>query len=172
MTAKPIGTAPTVRADLFDIKRRDEWLRRRVRMCYWKQWRWPRTKISHLLALGVRLKTATQHGVSSKSYWHMARTAAVQPRPFRIPGWRGARHRATRLKSLHRACQLVEPPTADPHGGWCGGRGRETFGSTASISLASFSISSCARSLPKTLIGQGHCRSVSGYRWTPHRCAP
>ena len=75
MTAKPIGTAPTVRADLFDIKRRDEWLRRRVRMCYWKQWRWPRTKISHLLALGVRLKTATQHGVSSKSYWHMARTA-------------------------------------------------------------------------------------------------
>jgi len=29
----------------------DEWLRRRIRMCYWKQWRWPRTKISHLLAL-------------------------------------------------------------------------------------------------------------------------
>ena len=21
----------------------DEWLRRRIRMCYWKQWRWPRT---------------------------------------------------------------------------------------------------------------------------------
>jgi len=56
----------------------DEWLRRRVRMCYWKQWRWPRTKISQLLALGVRLKTAIQHGVSSKSYWHMARTPAVQ----------------------------------------------------------------------------------------------
>ena len=30
----------------------DEWLRRRVRMCYWKQWRWPRTKIRHLLDLG------------------------------------------------------------------------------------------------------------------------
>ena len=56
----------------------DEWLRRRVRMCYWKQWRWPRTKISHLLALGVRLKTAIQHGVSRQSYWHMARTPAVQ----------------------------------------------------------------------------------------------
>jgi len=56
----------------------DDWLRRRVRMCYWKQWRWPRTKISHLVALGVRLKTAIQHGVSSKSYWHMARTPAVQ----------------------------------------------------------------------------------------------
>ncbi|MDP1610070.1 MAG: group II intron reverse transcriptase/maturase [Sulfuritalea sp.] len=56
----------------------DEWIRRRIRMCYWKQWRWPRTKIKHLLALGVSLKTAIQHGVSSKSYWHMARTPAIQ----------------------------------------------------------------------------------------------
>ena len=56
----------------------DHWIRRRVRMCYWKQWRWPRTKIRHLLDLGVSLKTAIQHGVSSKSYWHMARTPAVQ----------------------------------------------------------------------------------------------
>ena len=56
----------------------DDWIRRRVRMCYWKQWRWVRTKIKHLLALGVSLKTAIQHGVSSKSYWHMARTPAVQ----------------------------------------------------------------------------------------------
>jgi len=56
----------------------DEWIRRRIRMGYWKQWRWPRTKIKHLLALGVSLKTAIQHGVSSKSYWHMARTPAIQ----------------------------------------------------------------------------------------------
>lgn len=56
----------------------DDWIRRRVRMCYWKQWRWARTKIKHLLNLGVSLKTAIQHGVSSKSYWHMARTPAVQ----------------------------------------------------------------------------------------------
>ncbi|MBK7617400.1 MAG: hypothetical protein IPJ08_24165 [Burkholderiales bacterium] len=56
----------------------DDWIRRRMRMCYWKQWRWPRTKIRHLLAQGVSLKTAIQHGVSSKSYWHMARTPAVQ----------------------------------------------------------------------------------------------
>jgi len=39
---------------------------------------WPRTKIRHLLALGVNFKTAIRHGVSSKSYWHMARTPAVQ----------------------------------------------------------------------------------------------
>ncbi|WP_415879502.1 group II intron maturase-specific domain-containing protein [Methylomonas sp. TEB] len=27
----------------------DEWLRRRMRCCYWKQWRWPLTKINHLV---------------------------------------------------------------------------------------------------------------------------
>jgi RNA-directed DNA polymerase len=56
----------------------DDWIRRRIRLCYWKQWRWPRTKIRKLLDLGVSLKTAIQHGVSSKSYWRMARTPAVQ----------------------------------------------------------------------------------------------
>jgi RNA-directed DNA polymerase len=56
----------------------DEWLRRRIRMCYWKQWRWPRTKIRHMLALGVSLKAAIQHGVSSLSYWRMARTPVTQ----------------------------------------------------------------------------------------------
>ncbi len=40
----------------------DEWLRRRVRMCYWKQWRHTRTKIGHLLALGVGKRTAILTG--------------------------------------------------------------------------------------------------------------
>lgn len=56
----------------------DDWIRRRIRMCYWKQWRWVRTKIRHLLNLGVSPKTAIQHAASSKSYWHMARTPGVQ----------------------------------------------------------------------------------------------
>lgn len=56
----------------------DEWLRRRMRMCYWKQWRLCRTKISHLLALGVSLRTAIIAGVSSKSYWRLSRSKATQ----------------------------------------------------------------------------------------------
>jgi RNA-directed DNA polymerase len=56
----------------------DEWIRRRVRMCYWKQWRWARNKIYHLLKLGVNLKMAMQHALNTHSYWHMARTPAVQ----------------------------------------------------------------------------------------------
>jgi RNA-directed DNA polymerase len=56
----------------------DEWLRRRMRMCYWKQWRLRRTKISHLLALGVGTSTAILTGISSKGYWHLSRSKALQ----------------------------------------------------------------------------------------------
>jgi len=56
----------------------DEWLRRRVRMCYCKQWRYTRTKVRHLLALGVGRRTAIMTGISSKSYWHLSRTMATQ----------------------------------------------------------------------------------------------
>ena len=56
----------------------DEWLRRRVRMCYWKQWRHTRTKIGHLLALGVSKRTAVLMGISGKSYWHLSRSQATQ----------------------------------------------------------------------------------------------
>jgi RNA-directed DNA polymerase len=56
----------------------DEWLRRRVRMCYWKQWRWCRTKVRNLLGLGVGKRHAILTAISSKSYWHLSRTAATQ----------------------------------------------------------------------------------------------
>lgn len=60
------------------IPQLDEWLRRRVRMCYWKQWRQTRTKVRHLLALGVGKRTAILTAISSKSYWHLSRSLATQ----------------------------------------------------------------------------------------------
>jgi RNA-directed DNA polymerase len=56
----------------------DEWLRRRVRMCYWKQWRLCRTKVRRLLALGTSKRAAILTAISSKSYWHLSRTLATQ----------------------------------------------------------------------------------------------
>jgi RNA-directed DNA polymerase len=56
----------------------DEWLRRRLRCCYWKQWRWPRTKIGHLVSLGVSLNEAIKTGVSSKGPYAMSRTPITQ----------------------------------------------------------------------------------------------
>lgn len=56
----------------------DQWIRRRIRMCYWKQWRRPRTKIRNLLAMGVGKRQAILTGISSKSYWHLSKTKATQ----------------------------------------------------------------------------------------------
>ncbi len=56
----------------------DQWIRRRVRMCYWKQWRYVRTKVRNLLALGTGKRQAILTGLSSKSYWHLSRTLATQ----------------------------------------------------------------------------------------------
>jgi RNA-directed DNA polymerase len=56
----------------------DEWLRRRMRCCYWKQWRWPRTKIRHLMNLGIDRDNAIKTGVSSKGPYVMSRTPVTQ----------------------------------------------------------------------------------------------
>ena len=59
---------------LFD--KLDQWIRRRIRMCYWKRWRHPRTRRRELMRLGVSRRQAIRHAKSRKAYWHMARTIA------------------------------------------------------------------------------------------------
>lgn len=56
----------------------DEWLRRRIRTCYWKQWRYARTKIKHLIALGIKVSDAIKAGLSSKGPYCMSRTKTTQ----------------------------------------------------------------------------------------------
>lgn len=56
----------------------DGWVRRRIRMCYWKQWRHPRTKVKNLVALGVSLHMAIKHAISRKKYWRMSGTPALR----------------------------------------------------------------------------------------------
>jgi RNA-directed DNA polymerase len=56
----------------------DSWIRRRLRMCYWKQWRRTRTKVRHLLALGTRRRVAILTALSRKSYWHLSKSLATQ----------------------------------------------------------------------------------------------
>ena len=59
------------------IQGMDDWIRRRIRMCYWKQWRYVRTRIQKLLELGVPQSFAVMAGASSKSYWHSSKTYAA-----------------------------------------------------------------------------------------------
>ena len=61
-----------------DIPEIDGWIRRRVRLCYWKQWRWCRTKIRNLLKLGVQLGTSIRAGLNRGGPWAMSRRLAAQ----------------------------------------------------------------------------------------------
>ena len=59
------------------IEELDSWLRRRIRMCYWKQWRRPRTRIANLLKLGTSKRQAILTGISRKGYWRLSKTLAT-----------------------------------------------------------------------------------------------
>lgn len=50
----------------------DEWIRRRLRMCKWKQWKKPKTKIKNLITLGIAKQQAHEWGNTRKGYWRIA----------------------------------------------------------------------------------------------------
>jgi len=56
----------------------DHWLRRRVRMCHWKQWRYVRTRVRNLLKMGANPNVAIPMSFSRKGPWKCARTLATQ----------------------------------------------------------------------------------------------
>lgn len=56
----------------------DHWIRRRVRMAYWRQWRKPRTKVRSLMKLGVHVQSAVACGITSKGPWRSAKTPGIQ----------------------------------------------------------------------------------------------
>ncbi|QWU13764.1 group II intron reverse transcriptase/maturase [Paenibacillus sophorae] len=54
------------------LKSWSEWLRRRLRMYIWKQWKKPRTKVQNLRKLGIPEWQAYQWGNSRLGYWRIA----------------------------------------------------------------------------------------------------
>jgi RNA-directed DNA polymerase len=50
----------------------DMWIRRRIRMCYWKQWKKTRTKRDNLVKLGIDKRKAWEHANTRKGYWRTA----------------------------------------------------------------------------------------------------
>ena len=52
----------------------DKWIRRRLRMCLWKNWKKPKTKIRNLIQLGVPQWQAYEWGNTRKSYWRISKS--------------------------------------------------------------------------------------------------
>ena len=53
------------------------WLYRRIRMCIWKQWKLPRTRMRELIGLGVDSHYAATIAYDRKGYWFNAGNKAV-----------------------------------------------------------------------------------------------
>jgi len=60
------------------IGRIDEWLRRRLRMCIWKQWKLVRTRYRNLKKLGISDNQSHQWANTRKSYWRISRSPILQ----------------------------------------------------------------------------------------------
>jgi RNA-directed DNA polymerase len=61
-----------------DIRELDQWVRRRMRLYYWKQWGRPRTRRRKLLRLGIGKDEVHQASRSRKGCWRMSQMSLVR----------------------------------------------------------------------------------------------
>lgn len=54
------------------VKELDEWLRRRIRMCFWKRWKKIKTKRDNLVRLGIDNYKAWEFANTRKGYWRIS----------------------------------------------------------------------------------------------------
>lgn len=65
----------------------DEWLRRRLRACLWKQWKTAKARRRNLLNLGLKEQQARSMAWSRKGYWRIAGSPVLQT-TLTIAYWR------------------------------------------------------------------------------------
>lgn len=79
----------------------DRWIRRRLRMCLWKNWKKPQTKYRNLVQLGSPPNKAWEWANSRKGYWRVAKSPILH-RNLDNSYWshRGLKSLINRYKSL------------------------------------------------------------------------
>jgi RNA-directed DNA polymerase len=60
------------------IQKLDKWTRRRLRACYWKQWKLSKTRYDNLVRLGTEATQAWEWANSRKGYWRVAGSGILQ----------------------------------------------------------------------------------------------
>lgn len=56
----------------------DKWVQRRIRQCYWKQWKLPSTRVNMLVKLGTPEWQAYQWGNTRKGYWRISNSPILK----------------------------------------------------------------------------------------------
>jgi RNA-directed DNA polymerase len=91
----------------------DKWIRRRLRVLHLKQWGQQSTVYRELRARGMSEDEATVVAVNCRRWWMNSARVMHVAFPNRYFDQLGVPRLATQP-------QLLEPPGADPHAGWCG----------------------------------------------------
>ena len=76
-----LAETPSIFAEL------DEWTRRRLRLCQWKQWKRIRTRVRELRALGLKELDVWEAAGSRKAYWRIASSPPLH-KAMGIAYWR------------------------------------------------------------------------------------
>ena len=125
----------------------DEWLRRRLRQVRWKEWKRPKTKRRRLIALGIRAREATEWSYSRKGYWRVSGSPILTralPNAYWDKQGLGDSPIPTAASGMPS-----EPPDADPHVRWCGGRRGEPGASYELICGSSLRACCCGVALSR-----------------------
>ncbi len=83
----------------------NQWLRRRIRMYIWKQWKKPKTRVKNLRKLGIPAEQAYQWGNSRKGYWRIAGSqvlnCSITNEKLALAGYYDFPAQYERLRQLH-----------------------------------------------------------------------
>lgn len=86
------------------FERLDQWIRRRLRLCLWKQWKRAKTRFDNLRALGLSEHLAWEAAGSKRSYWRLSKSPPLH-QALSNAYWRsqGLLSLAERYRILHYA---------------------------------------------------------------------
>ena len=94
----------------------DEWMRRRLRMYIWKQWKKPRTKVANLRKLGIPADRAYQWGNSRLGYRRIAGSPVLK---CSITNERPQQRDTSVSSATTSPCtHVVEPPCTGRYARW------------------------------------------------------
>ncbi len=105
----------------------NEWLRRRIRMYIWKQWKKPKTKVTNLKKLGIPDEKAHEWGNTRLGYWRISNSPVLK---CSITNERLARAGFLTYSASTSLCAYkVEPPYTERYVRWCERSATQLMGS-------------------------------------------
>lgn len=94
------------------------WLKRRIRQSIWKQWKLPRTRCKHLIALGIDEEKAYEWSNTRKGYWRIS-ASFILHRSLTDEKLAQLGYIWIYLRSTSLYTRFIESPYTGPYVRWC-----------------------------------------------------